>query len=478
MNIYIPIEVKVREIEGRTLLALAAAERGHTVILGGKEDTLVLARKGYLPPGILHDKSLTPGDKKIDYLIKLLKNGHLVTSQDEESGLMDESYKYFASIRFSDVTISKASRIFAWGEHDFEALKDVSHSYSDRISCTGSPRVDFWREDFAKYYQHNGFNLRGTENVRPLILVASNFGSSLNENRIWNRIARSREAGYYERDPERESYEYENEAYQLRLIREFIFMIRELVTEYPDIDVLLRPHPVESVDAWVKLMGDYPRVTIHRNGTISGWIRSASLLIHNGCTSALEAAACGIPRIAYRPLPSELEREIPNQLSYHAFTMAELKNYINDILANRLPSDYKKVEQLRKEIVDTRFSNLTGKLAADRMVDEWEIIGESIQSEQISPEALLRLKPKKSGPIKQILKKSYLQVRNAIKPPSDTKKPKQKYLKTGHKFPGFEESELKSLIESLRFSLDRFHDVDFTRFGERSFVLYSRKKST
>ena len=34
MNIYIKIEVKNREFEGRLLLALAAAERGHTVILG------------------------------------------------------------------------------------------------------------------------------------------------------------------------------------------------------------------------------------------------------------------------------------------------------------------------------------------------------------------------------------------------------------------------------------------------------------
>ena len=38
MNIYIPIEVKTREIESRTLLALAAAERGLVVVLGGKED--------------------------------------------------------------------------------------------------------------------------------------------------------------------------------------------------------------------------------------------------------------------------------------------------------------------------------------------------------------------------------------------------------------------------------------------------------
>ena len=65
MNIYLPIEVKVRELEGKTLLALTAAERGHTVIIGEKKDTINLAKKGILPPGIVHDKSLTPGEYKI-----------------------------------------------------------------------------------------------------------------------------------------------------------------------------------------------------------------------------------------------------------------------------------------------------------------------------------------------------------------------------------------------------------------------------
>ena len=70
MNIYIPIEVKIRELEGRTLLALAAAERGHQVILGSKMDALIPAVDGHLPPGIVHMKSLTPSDQMLDQLTK------------------------------------------------------------------------------------------------------------------------------------------------------------------------------------------------------------------------------------------------------------------------------------------------------------------------------------------------------------------------------------------------------------------------
>ena len=84
MNIYIPIEVKVRELEGRTLLALAAAERGHRVLIGSKKDTLIPAVQGKLPSGVIHMKSLTPSEQMLDQLQHLKKNGFVVTSQDEE----------------------------------------------------------------------------------------------------------------------------------------------------------------------------------------------------------------------------------------------------------------------------------------------------------------------------------------------------------------------------------------------------------
>ncbi len=66
MNIYVPVEIKARELEGKTLLALAAAERGHDVILAGKEDTLVLARHGVRSRRLTAD-DVEPLDRKRAY---------------------------------------------------------------------------------------------------------------------------------------------------------------------------------------------------------------------------------------------------------------------------------------------------------------------------------------------------------------------------------------------------------------------------
>jgi surface carbohydrate biosynthesis protein len=80
MNIYIPVEIKVRELEGRLLLALAAAERGHEVLLGQKQDVEFLLEQNLVKPGILHHKSILP--YQLEQLQSIKDYGHKITVQD------------------------------------------------------------------------------------------------------------------------------------------------------------------------------------------------------------------------------------------------------------------------------------------------------------------------------------------------------------------------------------------------------------
>ena len=77
MNIYIPVEIKVREFEGRLLLALAAAERGHEVLLGQKQDVELLLQQDLVKPGILHHKSILPC--QLEWLQSIKDYGHFMS---------------------------------------------------------------------------------------------------------------------------------------------------------------------------------------------------------------------------------------------------------------------------------------------------------------------------------------------------------------------------------------------------------------
>ncbi|MGB7334912.1 MAG: hypothetical protein WBD01_03885, partial [Salaquimonas sp.] len=52
----IPVEVQARELLAKLVLANLAVERGYNVILG--KDTVVRRLAGYLPKGVIYDKSL------------------------------------------------------------------------------------------------------------------------------------------------------------------------------------------------------------------------------------------------------------------------------------------------------------------------------------------------------------------------------------------------------------------------------------
>jgi surface carbohydrate biosynthesis protein len=488
VNIYIPIEVKVRELEGRTLLALAAAERGHQVILGSKKETLLSAVNGELPPGIVHMKSLTPSEQMLDQLTKMQSFGHLVTSQDEESGLLDESYEKFAKIRYSEESINLASGVFGWGEHDVECLQKIYPSQSKKILATGSPRVDFWRTDFENYF-HKDSKLEQWKD-KPYLLVVSNFGSVIRANKIWNVMARLREAGYFDRDPEMELFEYEYSGYMLQLIGHFVKMIRKVAETYPDVNILIRPHPVEAEDAWDKMVGSYPNVHVFRDGTISSWIRGATGIIHNGCTSALEAAVSGVPRIAYRPIPSPFEREIPNQLSREAFTMDELLEKVDHLLNQNssraeIQHDKEADQKLRERLV-----NVNGALAADRIVDYWEAIGSENQLKNTPLEkastgnnttnsrnvaqnpSLIRKIRSIASNVKQLLTEFGKDTANDIPIRDDGQ-----LLDNSFKFNSYSDSEFEHILTNLQQTLDRFQDIEYKRISNRAILISGKKQS-
>jgi len=468
MNVYIPIEIKVRELEGRVLLALAAAERGHTVVVGAKKDTLALASKGVLPPGVIHLKSITPHDSMKKMLSKLKQNGHAITVQDEESGLLDESYDTFARLRFSDETIEAVDKVFAWGNYDLRSLKEFYPDQAEKFALAGSPRVDFWRKDFAEYYSGHteSKNLGG----KPYIMVVSNFSGPLNMNRFWNVMARLDEAGYFEREEGRERHEYENAAYQTRLIGEFVFMIRNLRKKFPDYNILVRPHPVESEEGWEKLIGNVPGVFIKREGTISPWIRHAKAIIHNGCTSAMEAAVSGQNRIAYRPIPSDIERQIPNKVSLNAYSEVELHQFLEEMIRDEDSHAKNSRFKVIDDIIHDRFAVSETKLAADKIVDEWESISQLKNRDSSTIHELLQLKAP-DHKVKRSLKEGYKTFRQILLNKRHQKN--TKLLNTSFKFSSFTDEEFEQIRNDLHRTLGRFDSVTSERFGKKSFILAS-----
>ena len=169
MNIYLHVEVSVRELDSKLLLAVIAASRGHQVVVSNMGEIIKGLRKGVLSPGIFHTKSLTPSKSKIARHKFIIDNNSIITGIDEEHGLFIDGYDQFAIDRYSNESLKQSSAVFGWGSEDTESLKKIYSENSSKIHKTGSPRVDLWKSSLSSYWK----NPRGMPN-KPFILVSSN----------------------------------------------------------------------------------------------------------------------------------------------------------------------------------------------------------------------------------------------------------------------------------------------------------------
>ena len=92
---YLEVEVYTREFKARLLLAAEASLKGFTVFLLSRQETLNLLNQNKLLPGIYHLKDANCSKFNIEFYKKLKSLGCLITTQDEEAGIMYDDYYEF-----------------------------------------------------------------------------------------------------------------------------------------------------------------------------------------------------------------------------------------------------------------------------------------------------------------------------------------------------------------------------------------------
>ena len=368
MNIYINVEITVRELDGNLLLAVLAAARGHQVIVSDSEGILKGINSGVLAPGIFHTKSLTPADHKIARHKALVDKDFMITSIDEEAGVDINGYLEMAKTRFSDHTIEQASAVFGWGSDDVDSLKKYYHRHSSKIHKTGSPRVDLWKPFFSDYW---GIPKKVPE--KPFLLVSSNmFGA--NGLVPFHKIIKSKTGfGYYKRDKElfKKDFIRAGEAYFKT--EAFIAAIKHLAVKNNGYDIVLRPHPTEDIEAWRVYLEGIPNVHIIKEGSISGWVHNAFAIMHCNCTTALEATISNKPVVTYDTFKQTFYGDAPpNKLGYLVKSREELLSKVNMLFDDMRSGNKKNISEKDAEEVALKIYTDNNELAAEKIVNVWD----------------------------------------------------------------------------------------------------------
>jgi len=367
MNIYIHIEISSRELDSKLLLATLAASRGHQVIVSDLVGILKGVNSHALAPGIFHTKSLTPSEDKIARHKSLIDNGFLITSIDEEGNLNEHGYHMFAKQRYSEQTIEQSSAIFGWGAEDVETLKEMYSKHSDKIHKTGSPRADLWKSFFSDYW-----NVPLTTPKNPFLLISSNLGYANSTRSFKEYISYEKQIGHFKRDPDLLKKRFGETAEDYNKFYAYIKAIQYLSDHNIGYDIVLRPHPAEDIETWKIFLKDIPNVHIIRDGSISAWVKNSFAVMHNSCTTALEATVLKKPVITYIPFEQQYASKLANELGHRVKSLDELLSSVNAIFNARKIGNQKELGEPFSDLVSKKIHFDNDELAAEKIIKVWE----------------------------------------------------------------------------------------------------------
>ena len=437
----IPVENQVRELVPKLLLACIAARRGFTCVLGSHR--IVDFHIASFPQSLYLNKSFTIMNLKMFKIMHRL--GHQIVTWDEEALVHLPAAMYY-SRRLSPLSLQYVSHLFAWGEDNAALWQRYPEMPKDMpIHIAGNPRGDLLRPEMLAFYENDADNIRKT--YGNFILVNTNFNHvnafypSQNLFKPAKKPGKEPEFGKAAKGMSREFAEALRDHKQT-IFGHFKNLIPTLEKEFPNFNIVVRPHPTENQQVYQQIAAECKRVRITNEGNVVPWLLATKALLHNGCTTGVEAYAMGVPAISYRvTINDEIDQgfyRLPNQLSHQCFSFEELLQTLDKILSGKIG---KADGDDRKTLFNRYLAAQDGPLACERMVNVLEEIAQD-PSQFSKPSAPYRWTGRALANGRRLIKwsKSYIPGSHA---PSEFHR---------HRYPGIS-------LEELRMRISRFQEV-------------------
>jgi surface carbohydrate biosynthesis protein len=368
----LPVENQVRELDPKLLLATIAARRGFPSYIGSRREFHFHITS--FPRGIYLSKSITGAS---DMMFRIMHRlGHEVVAWDEEALVHLPADTYY-SRRLSPAAMAYVSRFFAWGEDNAELWRQYPQLPDNAvIDVAGNPRNDLLRPELHSYYDSEVNEIKNT--YGNFVLVNTNFNHVNAFSAVQNLFQPVETAGdtpKFGRAAKGMSREYAEglRNHKQAIFEDFQRMIPALDQTFPEYRIIVRPHPTESQKIYHDIAARCKRVKVTNEGNVVPWLLATRALIHNSCTTGVEAYVMRVPAITYRETINEAYDfgfyRLPNLISLPCFNIEELEATLTKILSGEHgPAG----GDDRKQLIDHYLAAHDGPLACERIMDVLE----------------------------------------------------------------------------------------------------------
>lgn len=444
----IPCEVKSREFDSKLLLSCILAERGWRVIVGSRNH--IHLALGRLPRSVYLGKDVRYSSKQVVRILKRL--GHQFVAHDEEA-LFYFSRERYRKARVHPEVLKAAKYLLTWGPDNALAWQESPAYDGAPIRLTGNGRVDIMRPELRGLHDAKVKELRAR--YGRFIMINTNFGALNHFYTNLTALAPPEEFGV-----DTNSWEAGLSRHRYDIFRAFLEMLPRLAKRFPKATFVLRPHPVENQQTWIDTVQGAANVHVTHEGSAIPWILASEALIHNGCTTGLEAYILDGQPIAYQPAVSDAyDLHLPNALSSVVRDEAALFTLIDAVIHGKLDSESLHTPE-RKALLANHISAIHGPLASELIADAMtEVSAAACMSRQVSS-------PQRLAGFIHAEARAFLKRRNMNKPGH-----KGNIAYTKHRFPDTSLEEVRLRIADFSGALQRFRAVRAEQYDENVFSI-------
>lgn len=315
--LYIPIEIYKREFVERLYMALMALSRGYKVVLGEANLPIFMRARN----GVLFYKDHARWSDA--FFRRAKRNGLKICAFDEE-GLIIGDVEAYKKARVSNWGLNNLDAIFCWGEVQKSILDNVRLNSDDgmvvdNIHVCGSPKIDI-----AKLYRSLHRTDEGQRGIKILINTRFSYNNGIyGDYDVDNLI----HLGLIKTPEDLDNYKQLclNED---KILAEFCKLIR-LLGNSPEVEVTIRPHPLEREEVYNELASSFKNIVVDRQRDLRLQMLEVDVVVHDGCTTAIEARALGKPVLGLRPANlNPAYDDFSNQFSTNFISAEDLANYL------------------------------------------------------------------------------------------------------------------------------------------------------
>jgi hypothetical protein len=245
--------------------------------------------------------------------------------------------------------------------------------------------------------------------------------------------------------------------HKLAVFKTFKELIPQLETAFPDYTVVVRPHPTENHAVYQDIAAACQRVKVTNEGNVVPWLMACRAVIHNGCTTGVEAYVMGVPAISYREVVNEAYDcgfyRLPNLISHQCFDFDQLRAILQKILNGELGTAD---GDERRALIKQHLAPHDGPLACELMVD---ILEEMAHSPAPADRASWMSRLQRSV----IIKGLHLVKRFKSKLPGSHNRPEFQR----HRYPGIPVAEIKLRLARFQEILDDHTPVEVIKLSDQ-----------